>query len=111
MLLSHLLSWLGLFPHYKLSNLNTSIFDYSPILLVCNSMRWMGRTKRFRFENFWLSKPNIFELIKDSWDSSKGKLIGDKISLCAWNLVSWSRIFNTNFRRMENQIHNELEDV
>lgn len=89
-LVSH--SLLKIYPNRKLSDLYASVYDRFPILLTCNSHRWVGRKRKFRFENLWLSKPHIYELIRNTWKDSVGKRISEWISLCAHNLVSWSLV-------------------
>lgn len=49
-LVSH--SLLKIYPNRKLSDLYASVYDRFPILLTCNSHRWVGRKRKFRFETY-----------------------------------------------------------
>ncbi|KAG8657754.1 hypothetical protein MANES_03G084616v8 [Manihot esculenta] len=105
------MSWLKRFHNYKLSNLHSSVSSHSTILLQCTVSRWMDRKRRFKFENFLLSKPDIYTIIKDSWEGSKGRGISQRISMCTQNLRFWSKSFNSDFRKEASRIHKDMEAV
>ncbi|KAJ9184743.1 hypothetical protein P3X46_004439, partial [Hevea brasiliensis] len=78
--------WLSLFENCKLSTLQASVSDHSPILLETDYGRWTGKTWRFQIENFWLSHSDICDVVKDFWDETVGEQISKCILLCGHKL-------------------------
>ncbi|KAK1368150.1 Endonuclease/exonuclease/phosphatase family protein [Heracleum sosnowskyi] len=84
-LVSH--NFLNLFAEAKLSNLEVSTSDHSPILLELHKVVAVPPTKKFRFENAWLQRirDNVWEEVvavsKKSWGGFKMEALRLKVLL------------------------------
>lgn len=45
----------------------------------------------FKFENAWCVEPGIYDIVSDSWQSSAGMQVVEKLGICASDLSSWSK--------------------
>ena len=60
-------AWLNLFPHIKLLNLIAPISNQSLILLQTDGVAAKKRrSRKFKFENGWLSEPYLNQIVSDA---------------------------------------------
>ncbi|XP_024042719.1 uncharacterized protein LOC112099547 [Citrus clementina] len=78
--------WLHRFARVKVMSLEASCSDHLPIFMDLNPINTTSRHKRFRFENLWLRERDCVEVITNSWNSSSGCSIQQKISRCGADL-------------------------
>lgn len=60
-------SWTETYQEAKLTNLEFSTSDHSPILLEPMTKKMMFSSKPFRFENAWIREPICEKIIEDAW--------------------------------------------
>ncbi|XP_060962315.1 uncharacterized protein LOC133032402 [Cannabis sativa] len=103
--------WFCLFPQAKLSNLETSPSDHSPILLepVLETLHIFFR--KFHFENAWLKEPLCYKLIKDSWESMPNASIDKKIQMCTERLAEWGKDITGSFKLRIKRCKQELSEL
>ncbi|KAK1392800.1 hypothetical protein POM88_011856 [Heracleum sosnowskyi] len=75
-------SFLQVFTEAKLSNLEVSTSDHSPLLFEPVSIPMTVTGRRFKFENAWLRDPMCGEIVKDVWSSNQEKTLKEKIVRC-----------------------------
>uniref|UniRef100_A0A803PEK6 Reverse transcriptase domain-containing protein n=1 Tax=Cannabis sativa TaxID=3483 RepID=A0A803PEK6_CANSA len=103
--------WFRLFPQAKLSNLETSTSDHSPIYLEPAIEPFNLYPRKFRFENAWLKEPLCVELIKDCWDSMNNEDIVKKIQACADKLTEWGKDITGSFKVRIKKCKQELTSL
>ena len=75
-------AWLNLFPQVKLLNLIAPVSDHSPILLQTDgSISKNRRFRKFQFENNWLSKPELHQIVSQTWLESSGATVINHVPL------------------------------
>jgi len=83
-------TWFQLFPNAKVENLVALASDHYPILLTREPVTRVWVPKRtFKFENAWCVEPGIHDVVSDSWLSSAGMPIIERLDHCAYDLTSW----------------------
>ncbi|KAH9722180.1 reverse transcriptase domain-containing protein [Citrus sinensis] len=80
-------------------SLEASCSDHLPIFMDLNPINTTSRHKRFRFENLWLRERDCVEVITNSWNSSSGCSIQQKISRCGADLFQWGGHLARDFRK------------
>lgn len=86
------------FSETKLSNLEISTSDHSPIFLEPVVISHVNSARRFRFENSWLREPMCLQIVKETWQKYRGKNFQEKLSLCADILSTWGKEITGNFK-------------
>lgn len=102
------LSWVNLFPGYRLEHLNHSFSDHCPILLDSLGVSWNNEDsfgKSFRFEAKWCLDSSFEGMVKTWWAEKSGSVLG-KLEKLGHHLLRWSRA--TDRKEKRNRI--ELED-
>lgn len=92
-------TWLSAFPHAKLRNIEASMSDHSAIMLDFSLPNHVYKTRKFRFENFWLREPQCRTIISDSWSRSSGSPIQIQIHQCGVDLMRWGSGLASHFRK------------
>lgn len=92
-------SWLEVFQNTKLSNLEVTTSDHTPILLEPEIRGQMKRIKRLKFENAWLRDPICRHIVEESWERHKGQSWNIKIKECSAILASWGNEVIRNFKK------------
>ncbi|XP_058758626.1 uncharacterized protein LOC131631872 [Vicia villosa] len=90
--------WLELFPNASLSTLVAGHSDHSPILLSCALPQQSMFRRKFRFENSWLRKPDIDDIVHSGWLLEDNIEVEGRLSNCAERLVMWSRDKRRNMK-------------
>ncbi|XP_062086308.1 uncharacterized protein LOC133792419 [Humulus lupulus] len=95
-LVSH--NWIDMFSLARLTNLDFSSSDHSPIFLEPIYRSQQRKKYSFRFENAWLSEPLCYQLVQDNWEK-RGQLdFGGKLQLCIAPLSHWGREVTGRFK-------------
>lgn len=92
-------SWLQSFPLSKFYNLEFSVSDHSPLLLVPKPVNVQVLPSHFRLENSWLTKPLCEQLTRDSWKLDSTGDIQQKVKRCGEKFWSWGKELLGNFGR------------
>ncbi|XP_060961066.1 uncharacterized protein LOC133031553 [Cannabis sativa] len=80
--------WLSIFPMAKLTNLEISPSDHSPLFL---ELTVPTHDYRFKFENWWTTHQGYEEIIQSCWDRMEGHNIEEKIEECGRELLQWGK--------------------
>ncbi|MCH97306.1 endonuclease/exonuclease/phosphatase family protein [Trifolium medium] len=91
-------SWLHLFPHVRLSNLLASHSYHSPILLQCKPIIRTRINHSFRFENSWLKKPDLEEVVLEGWGGNENLEVVDRVARCDNKLQGWGKKKRVQFK-------------
>uniref|UniRef100_A0A803QN19 Reverse transcriptase domain-containing protein n=1 Tax=Cannabis sativa TaxID=3483 RepID=A0A803QN19_CANSA len=83
--------WLNLFSQASLFNLEVSIFDHCPLLLVFQGTVPLTTFSSFRFENAWLRELMCKVLVESCWVGSGNCTIQEKIRSCGEVLGKWGK--------------------
>uniref|UniRef100_A0A803PF51 RNase H type-1 domain-containing protein n=1 Tax=Cannabis sativa TaxID=3483 RepID=A0A803PF51_CANSA len=70
----------------------------SPNFSRVESEESLSHSRRFRFENAWLSEPMCYQLVQDCWDTQSHESISGKISKCAEVLARWGKEVTGDFK-------------
>ncbi|XP_074352129.1 uncharacterized protein LOC141691294 [Apium graveolens] len=92
-------TWLDTFQNAKLSNLEVTISDHTPILLEPDIPKQRVNSKRFKFENAWLRDPMCKNIAAESWERHKNQTLQVKIKETAYMLVDRGNEITGSFRR------------
>lgn len=104
-------AWWHLFPQAKLINLLATVSDHSPICLVTTPQVRHYAHKKFKFENMWLSEPELYDLVHQSWPVGGNIDLVAKLANCADELELWGRRIRMRFRGEINDCKRKLEDL
>ncbi|KAL2920670.1 hypothetical protein RDABS01_012161, partial [Bienertia sinuspersici] len=99
--------WCNLFPSREVRHLPIYRSDHAPIILTAGKETNMwAKKKLFKFELFWLSKPECEEVIRNSWSEELNQPADIKLAKCASVLEEWAATVFGDF--MGGQIFNLL---
>lgn len=104
-------AWWHLFPQAKLINLLATVSDHSPICLVTTPQGRHYAHKKFKFKNMWLSEPELYDLVHQSWPVGGNIDLVAKLANCADELELWGRRIRMRFRGEINDCKRKLEDL
>lgn len=90
-------AFLSVFKETKLTNLEVSTSDHSPIWLEPEVGTIVNRKTTFRFENAWLREPMCYQLVEDVWSNNSNSFY-DKLILCSEVLSAWGKEITGNFK-------------
>jgi len=69
-------AWCDIFHQNQLHNVISHRSDHFPILLKLQEAPRRRRTKEFRFENSWLLKEELNDVVRGGWErSTKGEVL------------------------------------
>lgn len=91
-------SFMQVFTEAKLTNIEVSTSDHSPIFLEPKIVTKPLQVKRFKFENAWLREPMCLQIVKETWSMHQHKSIQEKIALCSETLSSWGKEITGKFK-------------
>ena len=97
-------AWELKFPNYQLTPASTSISDHCPLVLKPMDLQHF---KGFRFESFWLAKPDFLEVVTKAWEkpvqsADPCRKLHTKLSRTAKALTKWNRKASKRSRLMYN---------
>lgn len=85
-----------LFPNLVIKHLHRAASDHAPLLLNFDHA-FLTRIKRFKFEHFWFEKPELCEIINNSWITNNhrplanaAEIFASKLSSLQWILNFWN---------------------
>lgn len=81
--------WSDMFPSAEVRVIEVVTSDHLPLFLNLNKKVYMPKSKRFRFENVWINEQDCFNLMKQSWEHTEGRVLMEKISYCSMKLEEW----------------------
>ncbi|KAL2902060.1 hypothetical protein RDABS01_027142 [Bienertia sinuspersici] len=83
--------WCNLFPTREVRHFPIYCSDHAPIILTAGKETNMwAKKKLFKFELFWLSKPECEEVIRNSWSEELNQPADIKLAKCASVLEEWA---------------------
>lgn len=86
------------FTDMKLTNLEISTSDHTPIFLEPVVKLETKHIKRFQFENVWLCEPMCQEIVKETWFRHEGRSLQKKLCFCAEILSEWGKEITCSFK-------------
>ncbi|XP_074374778.1 uncharacterized protein LOC141715199 [Apium graveolens] len=92
-------AWLEIFQDAKLTNLEVSTSDHTPILLEPITLHITPRKRRLKFENAWLREPICKQIVEDTWNKHQVEPLQNKLNHCLEVLTDWGQDITGNFRR------------
>ncbi|XP_074327069.1 uncharacterized protein LOC141665009 [Apium graveolens] len=91
--------WGSLFPTAEIQVPNVAPSDHLPLHLQLNKRVYVPKERRFRFENVWVKEKECLNLVKQSWESTEGEELIDKIKYCCMKLEEWGGGVSTEYKR------------
>lgn len=91
------LSFLNMIKEARLTNLEVSTSDHSPLWLEPEVSILIKSKKTFRFENVWLREPMCYQLVEDVWSNSVCSFY-EKLKICANVLSDWGKEITGDFK-------------
>ena len=110
--------WSELFPHAKVTHIQSSYLNHNPIFITLSQPNQIGRKKKIptRFEEKWAYHPDCEGVIKGAWATEN--VVGspmfrlfEKIKKCRFKLVQWSWNIFGNFKTQLQARQSALEDL
>ena len=105
-------NWTSNYPNTTVGPLPKPVSDHTPCVISIESS--VPKSKIFRFENFWISHPGFFELVRSTWEKhcfapNSAQLLCKKLKNLRYALKRWSKrisrlnlcIDNTNWALLE----------
>ncbi|KAL8124753.1 hypothetical protein AgCh_012418 [Apium graveolens] len=90
----------------KLTNLELSTSDHSPIFFELAKVVYSVNNKVFRFENAWLREPMCRQIMEEVWYRFQDRPMQEKIVECAEILQVWGKEITGSFKSRINQCKN-----
>lgn len=86
--------WTSSYPNTSVQSLARPVSDHLPCLFFVQSN--IPRTKRFCFENFWVSHPGFKDVVASAWQSSTrasdpARILSEKFKTLRRVLKRWSK--------------------
>ena len=109
--------WSELFPHAKVTHIQSSYSDHNPIFITLSQPNQIGRMNKIptRFEEKWAYHPDCEGVIRGAWATEN--VVGnpmfrlfEKIKKCRFELVQWSRNIFGNFKTQLQARQSALKD-
>ncbi|KAK1390943.1 hypothetical protein POM88_019121 [Heracleum sosnowskyi] len=100
-----------LFKDAKLTNLEVSTSDHSPLWLEPHIAIQCTFKKTFRFENAWLREPMCYHLVEDVWNNYADRSFYDKINQCSEVLSVWGQEVTGSFKKRINHSKKVLKTL
>lgn len=91
-------TWCTLFLDVEVKVIDVAPSDHLPLSLQLNKQVYVPKAKRFRFENVWIKEKDCLQLVKNSWESTVGEEILNRISFCCLKLEEWGGGVNQEFK-------------
>ena len=110
--------WSELFPHAKVTHIQSSYSNHNPIFITLSQPNQIGRMNKIptRFEEKWAYHPDCEGVIKGAWATEN--VVGnpmfrlfEKIKKCRFELVQWSRNIFGNFKTQLQARQSTLKDL
>ncbi|XP_074328105.1 uncharacterized protein LOC141666018 [Apium graveolens] len=92
-------TWTQQFQEARLTNLEVSTSDHSPIFLEPVLEKLMVRLRIFHFENAWMCEPMYEKMVEDSWGSNQNNNLQEKLQKCASVLAEWGKDITGSFKK------------
>lgn len=84
--------WHNMFSQATVKVLEVSTSDHMPLFLELNRMRYVPKSRRFKFENMWIKEEQCSKLVQDSWIQNAGRSIVEKVEYCCLKLEEWGGV-------------------
>lgn len=107
------LSWVNLFPGYRLEHLSHSFSDHCPLLLDTLGMAWNnqnGFAKAFRFETKWCLDSSFEGLVRKWWEKESGGVL-NKLEKMGHQMLKWSKATSSKERRNRRVLEDRLSSL
>ncbi|KAJ8433507.1 hypothetical protein Cgig2_018041 [Carnegiea gigantea] len=113
--------WSLLYPRAHVTHIDSDLSEYLPILLKCTSSGddpcW--RTRRFHFENMWLTDPSCKDVISSAWTSTTHsdamEQLLSRLDNCGQQLLKWNSVtfghVGLEIKKLENQLKHDTDAV
>lgn len=95
-------NWLALFLESKGQHLPRTRSDHNPIILKTDFRQAIG-LKPFRFETMWLSHPDFWTLVRNTWNNGNSTL-QDTIYTFAQKVAAWNKEVFGNIYKQKKQL-------
>ena len=112
------LEWRTMFPHTKVTHLQSTYSDHIPILINLSRLNQQCKKKKIprRFEEKCVRQPGCEQVIRASWESDIGGgspmyHLFEKIKKCRQALVTWSSTTFGNFKTQIQEKQMALEEL
>ncbi|KAL2929163.1 hypothetical protein RDABS01_034574 [Bienertia sinuspersici] len=103
--------WCNLFPSREVRHLPIYCSDHAPIILTAGKETNMwAKKKLFKFESFWLSKPECEDVIRNSWSEELYQPADIKLAKCASVLEEWAATAFGDVKKRIRRNENLLKD-
>lgn len=101
--------WKTRFRNALLTNLIASHSDHSPIVLDTEPHEIKRSSLKFRFENKWLQKQDIPDIIQSHWNSNSNMDVIVKLLELSANISTWSQHLNRDLRNKIASIKDQID--
>lgn len=81
--------WRNMFSQATVKVVEVSVSDHLSLFLELNRMRYVPKSRRFKFENMWIKEEQCSKLVQDSWVQNAGRSIVEKVEYCCLKLEEW----------------------
>lgn len=89
--------WLELFGNATARPLEGSTSDHMALFLQTIATRKVKGKKCFLFENFLLKEDQCWEVVVQSWQTSVGHELGERLEMCGRAMRRWGKSFTRGF--------------
>ncbi|CAN1222321.1 hypothetical protein LINGRAPRIM_LOCUS544 [Linum grandiflorum] len=89
--------WLERYAAASLHNLVSATSDHTPLLLTTEISAIHPPPRGFRFENTWLSEPNLRPFVEECWLKNAGAPLMTRLTACSRALHTWAKELALHF--------------
>ena len=87
-------SWITTYPNTMVHDMSRPTSDHVPCVVHIDT--FIPKVNLFRFENFWVDQPGLFECVKLVWDKptksfSSAAILVEKLKLLRFELKKWRK--------------------
>ncbi|XP_055959787.1 uncharacterized protein LOC130014852 [Mercurialis annua] len=100
--------WIDLFPEAKVVNQEMSTSDHLPVLLYLNRSDVGAVSKKFRFNNVWVTKKDCVDVVSEAWRRTADGDLCSKLKETEVSLKGWGGSLGPNYKRKLEMLRKKL---
>lgn len=103
--------FLKIFTVVKLTNLEISTSDHSPIFTESVRQVKVFSAKCFKLKNAWIREPMYQQIVQDIWNKNWDKSFEEKMEMCLVPLSKWEEEITVRSTGLYKQSSKELKEI
>lgn len=104
-------SWLDIFGGAKASSIEAPVSDHLPLVLWPTPTERCKKRRSFKFENSWIRERQCREIVQNTWASTRGMHISNRLNICSNEIWIWGKNRVRDFQKQIEWCKRRLEGL